>query len=59
MKTNDTNDDMEKDSLPASTTYQKTSDATLSLSSNFLNMILWLIDDSNSLQLTVTNSMLG
>lgn len=59
IKTNETNDDVEKDSLPANNMYQKSSDGTLSLSSNMLNSIIWLLDDSDYLQFTVTNEMLG
>jgi hypothetical protein len=59
VKTNETNYDVEKDGLPSSTIYHKTSDSTLALSSNFLDMILWIVEDSDYLKLTVTNAMLG
>ena len=47
------------DDLPQSHNFQKQSDASLSLSSNFLNTVLWLVEDSNLLNLVVTNDMLG
>jgi hypothetical protein len=39
--------------------FQNSSDASVALSSNFINTVLWLIDDSNLLHVTVTNAMLG
>ena len=32
---------------------------SLALSSNFLNMVTWLVNDANLLKLKVTNEMLG
>ena len=45
--------------MPESNKFSSTTDASLALSSNFLNTLIWLVDDSNLLKLTVTNEMLG
>lgn len=59
LYSNATNTELEMDDLPLNHAFQKQSDASLSLSSNFLNTVLWLVEDSSLLNLVVTNDMLG
>lgn len=59
LLTNETNDELERNDLPQNQVFEGSTDASLSLSSNFLNTVMWLIDDSQLLYQVVTNSMLG
>lgn len=59
LYSNATNTELEMDDLPLNHAFQKQSDASLSLSSNFLNTVLWLVEDSSLLNLVVTNDILG
>ena len=59
MITNKTNDEVENDNLPSTNPFVDKSNVTAIISSNMVNTILWLIDDSEILKLAVTNDMLG
>lgn len=59
IATNKTNDEVENDNLPTENPYENKANVTGILSSNLVNTLLWVIDDSNVLSLTLTNDDLG
>jgi hypothetical protein len=47
------------DDLPTTTAFSSSDDVSFALSSNFMNSVIWLIDDADLLSIEVTNAMLG
>jgi len=45
--------------LPSNQFFQGEADFSMAASSNFLNMVTWLVNDAHLLHVNVTNSMLG
>lgn len=59
LRSNETNDELERDDLPEDQLFQGSADASLALSSNFLNTVIWLVNDAQLLHGVVTGDMLG
>lgn len=57
--TNATNNEVEDDNLPLDNDFIGVANATAVASSNMLNTIMWLVDDSKILKLNVTQKDLG
>ncbi len=50
---------MQNDNLPEENLFGNETELSLLVSSNMMNTILWIVEDSNVLSINVTNDMLG
>lgn len=57
--TNSTNNEVENDNLPEQDLFGSKAEISLLASSNMMNSILWLVDDSKVLSINLTNAQLG
>ena len=59
MASNKTNPEVENDNLPYSNIFEGKANITFVVSSNMLNALLWVLDDSKVLNLDLTTADLG
>ena len=59
LKTNETNEETENENLVDEHIYEKLANVTASISSNMVDTLVWLIDDSNLVSTVVTKETLG